>query len=276
MTISPTISANYLSPLWQGTKAATKHFASFVIGTEETQVFGKTLEEAVRGTKDAAGTYQGDGIGFHNFGASVKSAWTASKNKMNDVSLWQGIKNTFSKIGTELGTLKSKGDFLTKAKGAFGALGKGMPLFLNLAFLAMEIPNIYTAFTSPKGGIGAGLKEVCRAAIKIGANALGMALGSALGPVGAIAGAFVFGNFAGWMLGKSFTEQQEEEKAKLPQGTPQQDLNPTAQAQAQTATTQNAIAPASNNNLAYNNSANPFASQNYMDRDIMAMSAGLG
>lgn len=269
------IKSGYLSPLWQGTKAAGKHYASFVIGTDETQVFGKTLEEAVRGTKDAAGKYEGNGSGFHNFGASVKSAWTASKDKMTDVKLWQGIKNTFSKIGTELGTLfTSKNDFLTKAKGAFGALGKGLPLFLNLAFLAMEIPNIYTAFTSPKGGIGAGLKEVCRAAIKIGANAAGMALGSALGPVGAIAGAIALGSFANWMLGKSFSEQQEEEKAKQTQGTPQQDLNPAAPPQ--TAVPQSALPSVNNSTLAYNNSSNPFASQNYMDRDIMAMSAGLG
>ncbi len=176
------------------------------------------------------------------------------------------------------------------AKGFFKGAAKRMPLIGTLFMLGMAIPNIWNAFTSPKGGIGTGLLETGKTGLKLGAYAGGAALGATIGTllfpgVGTLVGGIIgFVASAGFgmaaegaitkVVGESFTEKQEAEKEKLTQATPQQDLNPAAQAQ--TATTQNAIAPASNNNLAYNNSSNPFASQNYMDRDIMAMSAGLG
>ncbi len=181
-------------------------------------------------------------------------------------------------------------ELLGGAKGLFKGFSKRMPLIGTVVQLAMEAPNLWNAFTSPKGGVGTGLLETGKTGLKLGAYAGGAALGATIGTmlfpvVGTCVGALIglaFSAVGGWAagevadkcFGKSFTEQQEEEKEKLAQGNPQQDLNPAAQAQ--TATTQNAIAPASNNNLAYNNSSNPFASQNYMDRDIMAMSAGLG
>ena len=246
----------------------------------------------------------------NNLWEKTQDVWSKSKQAYKGSQLLSRTNNhikstdSFGKYAT--GMVKSWGEEITiakdaaksagtskllgGAKGLFKGFSKRMPLIGTVVQLAMEAPNLWNAFTSPKGGVGTGLLETGKTGLKLGAYAGGAALGATIGTmifpgvgtgVGALIGlvsSAVGGWAAGWVadkiMGKSFSEQQEEEKAKQAQGTPQQDLNPAAPQQ--TAVPQSAVPSVNNNALAYNNSANPFASQNYMDRDIMSMSAGLG
>jgi len=256
--------------------------------------FGDWTTDFVRIMSKSVKNNTGSSIWTKTSKAYIKSQKLSMKNAgiESTDSFGKYAKGMMKSWGEEITVAKkaSTSELLGGAKGFFKGFSKRMPLIGTLYTLAMEAPNLWNAFTSPKGGVGTGLLETGKTGIKLGAYAGGAAIGATIGTmifpgvgtgVGALIGlvsSAVGGWAAGWVadkcFGKSFTEQQEEEKAKLPQGTPQQDLNPAAPPQ--TAVPQSALPSVNNSTLAYNNSSNPFASQNYMDRDIMAMSAGLG
>ena len=262
------IRTQYLGPLWQGTKKAANHYANFVLGVEQSEAFSAALQKSVRGTKDLTTKKYVGGDGFNNFGTNFKNAWKSSKVVVENKSLWSVIKESFGKIPEEFAQkVAPEAKILGRTKGVLGILGKRMPLIGNLIYMATEIPNVWNAFTNPKGGVGTGLAEAGKVALKMGVFAAGAAIGQALIPipfVGGIIGGIVGGWIADKCFGKSFTEQQEEAKGQTTASTPEA----AAETQPQPAQAQTAAASGGYNPLAYNQSGlNPFAPQDSSMKD---------
>lgn len=282
MNVSFVENSSFLKPLWQGTKNVANDYLHFTFGVEQSDVFSKALKTSIRGTKNAAGKWEG-GEGFHNLGTNFKNAWETSKETVGNKSFGALIKESFGNVPNEFKTLfANETRLLGRTKGAFGILGKRMPLIGNIVMLGMEIPNIWNAFTNPKGGIGTGIVESTKAGVKLGAFAAGAAIGQAFIPipfVGGLIGGMVGGFIADKMLGKSFSEKHEEENEKQAKGTLVPNSIPTTKAQV--AAAQNAVSPLNNNALAYNDFAsNPFATNSFEDdiyyKQAMATLAGQG
>lgn len=297
----------YVQPMWNFAKHAPRNYANFVFGVEQSEIFSSELSKSVRGVKDKATKKYVGGTGFKNFGNKISSAWAKSKKAVEGKSLWKVITDSFKKVPNEFAAAKRLAKMTGKNSKLWGGtlkiIGKRMPLIGNLLFVAMEIPNIFSAFKN--GGIGTGLVETGKAAGKFGGFAAGAAIGACLGPVGAIVGGIIGGIVADKILGKSFTEKQGEAKLAST-GTAhiqeQAQIAP-AQMQAQIANSQTAVqdstrvanpnadmtqellkmagggqaAAPQNNPFAQGQYAtNPFMTQqNFMDEDFMAMNAGL-
>ena len=90
-----------------------------------------------------------------------------------------------------------------------------MPALFAFLTIAGEIPNAYKA--TKEQGIGQGLKEVGKTAVRLTTGALFGAIGSAILPIG--------GSIVGWMVGdwigskivgRSYSEKAEEQKGNKP------------------------------------------------------------
>lgn len=117
------------------------------------------------------------------------------------------------KLGGEAAKAAKKSVFWGKIGGANKALMKRMPLIGGLLAVAFQVPNLITAFTHKDGGIGTGLLETGKAAIKIGLDTAGFMVGQALIPipfVGGIIGSFAASFIGEKILGKSFAEEHGE------------------------------------------------------------------
>lgn len=225
-----TLTSQYWTPLWQGTKTFLHDYSNFVFGVEQSDVFSKSLQRAVKGVKDpnTKKYIEGTGKGYNDLYGSIKGAWKESKKVVENKSLWSVIKESFSSMGKEFSAAKRLAKISGKSGKMFGEsrkflsstmkiLGKRMPLIGNALMVAFAIPNICKAFTH--GGVGTGVKETGKEAVKLGGFAAGAAIGSAICPfVGTLIGGLI-GGIAGGMItekivGKSFTEKEDEAKAK--------------------------------------------------------------
>lgn len=311
---SITSDSKYLSPLYQGTKGAMRHYINFVFGVEQSEKFSEELHNAIRGTKDSTGKYV-NGKGFNGFWGSVGDAWEKSKDVTQEVvngeiknkSLWKVITESFKKVPGEFKEATSAAKVLSETskwaatKSILGDTGKilfkRMPLIGNILCVAQEIPNIYRAFTSPQGGLGTGVKEIVRTGLKLAGFAAGTAIGGLLGPVGAIGGGILGGIITDKLVGKSFSDKLDEAKEKQHQEIPQQEeirqAVPKNIQYAQNAPVkgqnQYAINPFMQSPYAQNPFGAPqapmmpgamamnsqYGMYDYRDKDLMAMSAGL-
>lgn len=199
--------SRYVSPLWNGTKNFARDYANIVVGVDQSTVFDNALSASFKEK------------GFVGFKGSVSDAWKASKKAVENKSLWKTITDSFSSMIPEFKNLKGLEVLGKQGKlwKGLGVIGKRMPLIGNILAVAMSLPVIYSAFTDKKngGGLFAGLKEMGRTGIQIGAGTLGGLLGGVLGPVGAIAG-MALGCWLADTLMPSFTDKAEE-KEKLQQ-----------------------------------------------------------
>lgn len=280
---------NYISPIWTGTKSFSNTYLHFVLGVEQSNRFSEELAKTVRGTKNTETKKYEGGKGLKEFKTSVKDAWTKSKTVVEGKSFWGTIhKSFFQDMPNEFKAAKRLARMTGKNSKFIGStfkiLGKRMPFIANVVMLGMEVPNLYRAFT--QGGFGEGLKETGKTAVKFGGFAAGAAIGSAVGSfipvVGTFIGGLVGGMIGGWLaekvVGKSFTEKQEEaEAAAAAQNTQQQVQTEQPEQTQNTQTTNNTNNANAYNQAAYNPMAysNPFYKPNYMDEDFMALNAGL-
>lgn len=210
----------------------------------------------------------------------VKDAWKEAKL---GESWWQTLKDAFtpSKMGEEWKLYKT-GTETVKAAGNLRSAGrfflKRMPFIGNAVGLAFAVPNIYRAFTDKEngGGLGAGLKETAKEAIKFTAFAAGAALGALVPGVGfltAIAGGMAAGWIADKILGKSFTDKKEEAEAEKAQKTQQaqQPQQQSVQLQGAGGTQQQFTNPYVQGGM----NSNSIFQADWKDKDLMAMSVGL-
>ena len=166
------------------------------------------------------------------------------------------------------------------------AIGGKVLQRLPLLFVALEIPNIYSAYKD-KGIVG-GTLELGKSAIRMAGSMAGFVAGQALIPipfVGGLIGAFASDWLIGKVIGKSHTEKKAEEEAKQQEALAQQQamydtsgsdptsaqgsLNvPPMRVPQMTLTPQQLMAM---KNSLYGPAANGF-----MDQDFMEMSSGVG
>lgn len=249
--------------LWDTTKTVANTYLNFSFGCGQDQKFVESIF----------------GRGESKVKMGVKDAWAHAKL---GESWLQSFKDAFSsaKMSEEWAQYGKEGAGPLKKFGKF--FMKRMPFIGNAIALCFEGPNVYRAFTDKQhgGGLGTGLKETAKAAVKFTAFAAGAALG-ALVPVPGLnmITSIVGGGVAGWLadkiLGKSFTDQKEEaeaEKAKLAQQTqqPQQQTGQSLGAQGAGGM------PSFTNPYGQNGlNSNSVFQADWKDKDLMAMSVGL-
>ena len=191
----------WVTPIWNGVKVLANDFVNVTIGVEQSSAFERAIRPAIK---------EDGGVGF--FKHSVPDAWKVSREAVAGKSLWKNIKDSFAAVPGEIRALKGQAGKIGKS---FDILYKRMPLLGNIIMIGTSIPSIYSAFTDKEngGGLFTGIKEIGKTAISMAAFGVGSLLGSALGPVGAIAGGMVAGWIASSLL-PSFSTIKEEKLAK--------------------------------------------------------------
>lgn len=237
--------------------------------------------------------------------SNISQAYERSQNvslyragvRAQDFTLGKYAKGAISSWGKEISAGAESGIF-GGVKGFFKGASKRMPFIGTVLTLALEVPNLYRSFTSPKGGIGTGTVETGKAAIKLGAFAGGAAAGAAIGTlifpgvgtvaggiigfVGSAIGGMLAGSIADKVVGKSFTEKQEEESKLAAEQLKTEVAQPQFQGQKQARLSQAQQAMmiqqlmAAQGGQNFVGTTNPFAPDIYnmqadpMERDIMS------
>ena len=185
-------------------------YFNFILGTGSDDV-GKIIKRQIKNRKVNNQSYLGalckgtkKGIGYSH--AVQKKAGGFVKS----------LKNGFKAIPQEF---KNGKGFFGKIKGGIKGLGKAMPALFAFLTIAGEIPNAYKA--TKEKGIGAGLKELGKAGVRLTTGALFGAIGSAILPIGGSIVGYMIGDWIGTKLvGKSYTEQQEAKKEENKPSSP--------------------------------------------------------
>ena len=106
--------------------------------------------------------------------------------------IWAGVKAVPSavargwKLGGRAASIAGKSAILGKIGGALKGATKAIPGVGNLLIAACSLPTIFSAFKDE--GIVGGVKEIAKEGTKLGAGAIGAAIGSAFGPIGSAIG----------------------------------------------------------------------------------------
>ncbi len=175
---------------------------NFMVGTGSEQT-GEIIKRQLKNRKINNQSY----LGAITEGTKKGIKLTNHRMKKNGGYL-KNLKNGLGEIPK--GWKNGKG--FGKISGAFKGCGKAMPALMAIMMIAGEIPNAIKA--TKEKGIGQGAKELGKATTRLAAGALGGAIGGALIPI-----PFV-GSLIGWMagdwiaskiVGKSYTEKQEEQ-----------------------------------------------------------------
>lgn len=160
--------------------------------------------------------------GFH---ALEKHVARQSKNGGFFTRVWKNLKSTPSSVAkgykTAAATAKAAGKsgLWAGLKGGGKALAKKMPLIGAVLTIAIEAPNIVSAFKD--GGFKSGMKELGGAGVELGCMAAGAAIGSAICPgAGTLIGGVIGGIAGMFVRGKTHSEKKAEEEA-LAQATNQ-------------------------------------------------------
>lgn len=114
-----------------------------------------------------------------------------------------------AKAGARAARIAGKSSFLGGLSGIIKAGSKKMPFIGALLTIGFELPNIIKA--GKEKGIGAALAETGKAGSRLLGGAIGAAIGSAICPgIGSFIGYMVGDWLTGKVVGKSYTEEQEE------------------------------------------------------------------
>lgn len=207
----------YVPKLYNYTKRLVK--ASPYIIFEDAAQGGAKAAAAVTKTADMTvvqylkNMIKAGGKGIEQSIATTKGA--VGKNFFK--AAWKSIKEIPSVIGAsvkaETAAATGLGKIWAGTKGFFKGVGKKLPLIGNLMLVAFELPNIFKA--TREKGIGQGVAEVAKAGARLTGASVLSAVGTAVaGPIGGIAG-FIIGDWlTSKIVGKSYTEKQEQEKQK--------------------------------------------------------------
>lgn len=188
-------------------------YFNFILGTGSEEI-GKRIKDTIKYRKTHNLSYTK--ALTTGFSRGVKKSYYLSQRRGG---FFKSLANGFKAIPE--GWKAGKG-FFGKPWGAIKGVGKAMPALFAFLTIAGEIPNAYKA--TKEQGIGQGLKEVGKTAVRLTTGALFGAIGSAILPVG--------GSIVGWMVGdwigakivgRSYSEKAANKKE---QKTPEQ-TNPT-------------------------------------------------
>lgn len=215
---------------WKYIKRAGKMYPDFVLGTGN-EAFCEAMRSTVKnrklnGQKYLESVWSGIKNGAH--AAEQHNAMLKTKHGGFWKSTWEALKTTPKKImqGWKAGGRKadragktgfSKG--WTQFKGALSGLAKRMPLIFTLMVILPEIPNIFSAFKDE--GLGGGVGETCKTALRVGAGTAMGAITQALIPVPFVG--FMAGYMAGdWLMSKFTGKSHSEKKAEAEQAQQEQ------------------------------------------------------
>lgn len=188
-------------------------------------IFDKGADTFVRGTADSFKA------AMKNGGSIKKSLWQSIKEGGGKLALdvakntrangsiwsrmWSSLKSTPSVIkasvkdGAAVAKAAGKSSIWGGTKGFFNGIGKRMPLIGNLILIASELPNVIKA--TKEQGIGQGIAEVAKSGSRLVGGSIGAAIGSMVFPgVGSIVGWMVGDWLTSKVVGKSYTEKQDE------------------------------------------------------------------
>ena len=206
-----------------------KAMPGFILGTQA-ELMGETLRNSkkLHGWKNM-GTQISDafetGVKAHE--AAVAKNGGFFKNMLNDfTSIFPDIKNGVKSAGSiaKAKNASTLSRLWAQTKSVFKVLGKRMPLIGAALTLAFEIPNIAKATWNE--GVLTGAGEAGKTAVRLGAGAVGGAIGSALIPfpfLGALVGYWVGDRIGQFIVGKSYSEKQAEaQQPQTAQANPQE------------------------------------------------------
>lgn len=207
-----------VSTFWRYLKA----YPETVMGTGN-EAFANTFRAGIKS----------DGFKWKNLGGVFKDSFEATVVH-NEIQIqarggfWKNIGKNFTSLFTDIPTeWKSAGSIATAAnktgfakfwpqlKSVGKVLGKRMPLLAAASVILFELPNLFR--TTANEGLLAGAGEAGKTAVRLGIGTIGGAIGTALTPfcpfLGGIVG-YAIGDMIGrFVVGKSYTEKKEEEKA---------------------------------------------------------------
>lgn len=179
--------------------------------------FMKETESVLMASRKAQGLQ-----GFHK---QVINAFKEGEQLTRNESILTSLKNMVTKLPSELKTGCAAKGFLGKLKGIGGPLLKRLPLL----FVAMEVPNIVSAFKD-KGFIG-GIKEIGKTGIRMVTSMGAFIVGGAITPwcplVGGLATSFATDWLVGKVIGKSHSQEKAEAEAKAKEALAQADASGT-------------------------------------------------
>lgn len=236
----PNISNISAKGVWNAVKTGANEYGHFVFG-EHANNMGTALRTSIK--KD----------GYKDLFEQTKKAYMDTRAKRPD-NLAQSIKQSATGLWDDLGNAlgKSTPKIWDKVKKAGSSLGKRMPLIGTAMLLGFETPNLYRAYKD--GGIAEGAKETGKVGVKLAGWAAGAIAGQALIPipfVGAIVGTIASDLLMSKLMGRSFTEKQEEAKEKA--------AAKTNGAQAVSGADAQVSNPFDNKNIKYNRYGIPYA-----------------
>lgn len=152
--------------------------------------------------------------GWNNIHKQIGDAFVKAENATKNKPFWGSIKELITEFPKDMKNGWAAKGAWGKFKGIGGQLLRRLPLL----FVAMEIPNIYSAFKD-EGLIG-GITETLKSGTRFAASMAGFTIGQALIPIpllGGLIGCFATDFLAGKILGKTHTEKKEEAEAALAQ-----------------------------------------------------------
>ena len=208
---------------WNNVKRIGRSFPYLI--TEGADVMSRSMEDTIRGVRDASGKRVG-GTGIKGFKGALKTGFRdVEAGHRALVSQYGSFPKYVGKVlknfPSEISTAWKAGGEAAKAAGKSGLWGslksvgsvglKRMPLIGSLIYMATEVPNIFRA--TKDGGLVSGAAETVKAGARIGGFTIGMAIGQSLIPIPFVGG-LIGGMVGEWLtskvVGKSYTEQKEE------------------------------------------------------------------
>lgn len=248
--------------------------------------FLQTAEKTLAGSKKAQG--------WTNIHKQIGDAFVKAEQATAKESFWGSLKKLVTDIPKDL----EKGWAAKGAWGKFKGIGGQLLRRLPLLLVALEIPNIYSAFKDE--GLVGGVKETLKSGTRLAAGMAGFTIGQALIPIpllGGLIGCFATEWLTGKILGKSHSEKKAEKEEALAQaGAAEQQASMLQQQLAQEQLlanqanmfTQNPYAQSGFSTLQSTMTPQQLMTMqqmlqggyglpngNYMDQDFMAMSSGM-
>ena len=234
--------------------------------------FQDTVTDTIKASKKVSG--------YKNIHKQIGDAFVKADRATVNTPFWSNMKKSLTSLFPDIkNSWKAAKGIGGKSKAVFGQFAKRMPLLGVLLTVALELPNIVSAFKD-KGLVG-GLVETGKSTARLAGATAGFAIGQALIPIPLVGG--LIGGFAGdWLVskvvGKSHSEKKAEAEAEVQAAQESaQTTNPYAQVGSLGTSGINYAQPTMTPQqlLAMQQMLYSGGLGNPMDQDFMAMTSGM-
>lgn len=217
MSLITGISKVFSPKTWNYVKRAVKAAPEIIFENGTADVFVKETNNAIKnGIKNGGSWKSSIWNGLKNGGKAMESTIAKNaasgnifKRMFKSLKELPSVVSNYTKAGSRAAKMAGKSSILGGTKGFFKGLGKKMPLIGNLMLIAFELPNIIKA--TKEQGITQGAAEVAKSGTRLVGATIGGSIGSMICPgIGSIAGFFIGDWLTSKLVGKSYTEKQDE------------------------------------------------------------------